>query len=191
MPSSKKKKRPPPSLSVTPAQRILFLGHSSDCGRPTNSWDGRTSDKRVVQVRKSTKDARNFPTWTVTLNQLVLRHAYLSCHLWTTDTTPAKSLCSLHPYHTLQQPTVNFRRTNILSIIKSSHQRHLTRSEIFIFRLQHLLTATANREKMITSSYTKRVFSFTYSIRLDFRRSARHPRGRYSRSVPTFCLQLF
>ena len=186
MPSSKK--RSPPSLSATPAQRILSLGHSSDCGRPTNSWDGQKSEKRVVQVRKSTRDARNFPTWTVTRTQLVPRHAYLSCHLWTTDNNSAKSLCSLHPYHTLQQPTVNFRRTNILSIIKSSH--HFTVSEIFMFRVQHFLIATANKEKLITPSYTKRVFSFTYRIRLKFR-SARHLRGFSSRSFPTFWLHIF
>lgn len=131
---SLKKKRPSPSLSATPAQCILSLGHPSDCGRPTNSWDGHTSDKRVVQDRKSTKDARNLPTWTVTRTQLDPRHAYLSCHLWIIDITSAKSLCSLH--HILQQPTVNFRRTNILSIIKSSHQRHFTVSEIYMFRVQ-------------------------------------------------------
>jgi hypothetical protein len=120
---------------------------------PANKLDnGQTSEKRVVQVWKSTKDARNFPTWTVTCTQLVPRHAYLSCHLWTTDTTSAKSLCSLHPYHTLQQPTVNFRRTKILSIIKSGHQRHISVREIFMFRVQHFLTATANSEK---NDYTK------------------------------------
>jgi len=179
--TSKEKKISPPCLLATP---ILSLGHSSDCGRPTNSWDGQTSEKRVVQIRKSTKDARNFPTWTVTRTQLVPRHAYLSWHLRTTDTTSAKSLCLLHLYHTLQQPTVNFGRTNTLSIISRV-------SEIFMFRVQHFLTSTVNREKMITPSYTKRMFSFTYSIRLEFRRSARHLHGRYSRSVPTFCLHLF
>ena len=157
MPSSKK--RSPPSLSATPAQRILSLGHFSGCGRPTNSWDGQTSEKRVVHVRKSTKDARNFPTWTVTRTQLVPSHEYLSCHLWTTDTTSAKSLCSLHPYQTLQQPTVNLRRTNILSIIKSSHQRHFTDSEIFMFRVQQFLTATANREKKLLHQATQNACS--------------------------------
>jgi len=78
-----------PSLSSSPTQCVLSLGHSSDSGWPKISLGGQTNDNHLVQGWDCLADARKFPTWTV--NVLTL---YLVMH-----TSP--SFVALH--HRLQQ----------------------------------------------------------------------------------------
>jgi hypothetical protein len=51
--------------------------------------------------------------------------------------------------------SAKFRRTNILSMIKSSHQRHFTRAGFSFFEFN--FNSYSEQGKMITPSYTKRV----------------------------------
>jgi hypothetical protein len=60
-----------PSLSSSPAQCVLSLGHS-DSGWPKISWGGQTSDNYLVQGWDCMADARKFRTWTVNVLTLFL-----------------------------------------------------------------------------------------------------------------------
>jgi hypothetical protein len=56
-----RRKRSQASLAASPAQRLLFLGHSSDSGRPKISWGRKTSANHLVKVETVWRTLEIFP----------------------------------------------------------------------------------------------------------------------------------
>jgi hypothetical protein len=56
-----RRKSSPSSLAASPAQRLFFLGHSSDSGRPKISWGRKTSANHLVKVETVWRMFQIFP----------------------------------------------------------------------------------------------------------------------------------
>ena len=57
-----RRERSQPSLSVSPAQHLLCLGHPADSDGPKIPLGEETSDNHLVQGRECMEDARKFFT---------------------------------------------------------------------------------------------------------------------------------
>lgn len=105
----------------------VFLGHSSDSGRPKNSWGGEASGKHWVHFRGSMEGA-----------QFLSRHAYYSCLLWTIDTISSNFLRSLFLQHILHQSAcefpseINFNCENLITL----PTLQVTQISIFLFNFK-------------------------------------------------------
>jgi hypothetical protein len=108
------RKRLLPSLSASPAQCLLSLGHSSNSGQTKTSWGGEISDNHLVQGQNCMVDAWKFPTWTVCAHTL-----FLVVHIspaFIDQLTPFPNIPFVHCTFTahFNNLTVNFCQMNVL-----------------------------------------------------------------------------